>query len=192
MAHEPSSPVGNADHTANPMRAHALLGRAQQMVDQQPLAESNLGALKHGANGDGELLAAVIALDQSGAVMGALKARGVERTAMRAERTIGPLNSFQMCAGCVSVGGEGCSDVQANHAISTLLYQVYDCHCKPGEVSWKAKRWISVEQSNYPPGRTNSFADDPKIDRHLINRLDNYNPQRKPSLTEGGFGAIKK
>ena len=37
------------------------------------------------------------------AVMGAFKARGIERTAMRAERTIGPLDSFQMLAGCVLI-----------------------------------------------------------------------------------------
>ena len=81
------------------------------MVDQQPLIQRNLGALKHGSDSDGELLAAIIALDQASAVMGALKARGIERTAMRAERTIGPLDRFQMLTGCVSIGEAGCGDV---------------------------------------------------------------------------------
>ncbi len=45
--------------------------------------------------------------------MGAFKARGIERTAVRAERTIGPLDSFQMLAGCVFAGEARCGDVHA-------------------------------------------------------------------------------
>ena len=73
------------------------------MVDQQPLIQRNPGTLEHGSDNHGELLAAIVALEQTSAVMGAFKARGIERTAMRAERTIGPLDSFQMLAGCVLI-----------------------------------------------------------------------------------------
>ena len=48
------------------------------MVGQQPLVERHLGALKHGSDRNGKLLAAIVALDQSGAVMAPLKACSIE------------------------------------------------------------------------------------------------------------------
>ena len=48
--------------------AHALLAGGQQVRSEKPLVERDLGALEHGANGDGELLAAGVALDSAGAV----------------------------------------------------------------------------------------------------------------------------
>lgn len=81
------------------------------MIDQQPLVEGNLEALEHGSNSHGELLAAIIALDQASAVMSAFKAGCLERTTMSAERTVRPLNSFQMLAGCIFVGEAGRDDV---------------------------------------------------------------------------------
>jgi hypothetical protein len=111
MAHEPRGLVGNSDHAADLMGAHALLGRDEQLINEQPLLLGNFRTLKDGADIRGVLLAAVIALDQGVAVLLALKARGIEGTAMRAERTIGTLQRFQMLAGCGLVSEVGRKDV---------------------------------------------------------------------------------
>ena len=99
VAHEPSGFVGDAEHTFDLLRAHALLGRAKQVIAEQPFVKGNLRAFEHGANGDGVLLAAIVALDQARAVLLALKAGCSERTAMGTERTFRPTDRFQMLAG---------------------------------------------------------------------------------------------
>lgn len=99
MAHEPSGFVGDAEHTFDLLRAHALLAGAKQVIAEQPFVKRHLRAFKDGANGDGVLLAAVVALDQPRAVLLAFKAGRVERTAVGAERTFGPADRFKMLAG---------------------------------------------------------------------------------------------
>ena len=98
------------------------------MVDEQPLVKGNLRTFKHGSDGNGKLLAAIIALDQSGAVMGAKQASSIQRATMRAERTIGPIEAFKVFAGGGFVSEARCGDVHANcNGLSSVLCQVYNC-----------------------------------------------------------------
>lgn len=98
VAHEPRGLVGDAQHTFDLLGAHALLGRAKQVIAEQPFVKGNLRALKDGADGDGILLAAIVALDQARAVLLALKAGRGERTTVRTERALGPADRFEMLA----------------------------------------------------------------------------------------------
>lgn len=99
VAHEPSGFVGDAEHTFDLLRAHALLAGAKQVIAEQPFVKGNLRAFKDGADGDGVLLAAIVALDQARAVLLAFKAGRGERTTMGAERAFGPADRFKMLAG---------------------------------------------------------------------------------------------
>ena len=69
------------------------------MVAKQPFVERNLAALEHGAHGDSELFATIVALDEARAVLLADKARRIERATMRTGRTFGPTQVFQILAG---------------------------------------------------------------------------------------------
>src|SRR3546814_3872544 len=46
VAHEPSSFVGDAEHTLDLLCAHALLAGAKQMIAEQPFVKGNLRAFK--------------------------------------------------------------------------------------------------------------------------------------------------
>jgi hypothetical protein len=75
---------------------------------QHPFRQGHLGTLKDGANGDGELLAAIAALKQAGAMLCTLKALALINTAaMRADDTIGPTLRFHIGAGGVVVVEDG-------------------------------------------------------------------------------------
>src|SRR3546814_521025 len=109
------------------MRAHALLGGAEQMIGEQPFMQGNLAALEHRSNRDAVLLAAIVALDHAvadrafGVSFGRTTTLGweplrTERATMRADRTIGPTQSFKMLAGLILVGEMGSGEVR--HALS--------------------------------------------------------------------------
>jgi hypothetical protein len=66
--HEPCGLVAAAHHAMHLKSAHALLARIDHVNRRAPLAEGDLGTLAHGVHGNGELLAAVVALKQTGAV----------------------------------------------------------------------------------------------------------------------------
>lgn len=100
------------------MRADALLARNDQMRCQQPLVERHFAAFEHGADRDGVLLAAIVALDHAlthrafGMRLGCApalfgQALGIERTTMRADRPFRPMQSLKMLAGCVCVDEAG-------------------------------------------------------------------------------------
>src|SRR3546814_472104 len=112
MGHEPSRLVGDAEHTMDLVRAHALLGRREHMDGQQPLVQRHLGALKDGADGDGELLAAGTAEPQTGPRALALDAAGiVDHAAVRADRTMRPADGLKMLAGRLLSLETRCSNV---------------------------------------------------------------------------------
>ena len=67
MKQEPRGLVVGADHPYELKGANALLGRSHELSGQHPLAEWDVGALHDGADGDGEGLAAVLALVDAGA-----------------------------------------------------------------------------------------------------------------------------
>ena len=110
VRHEPSRLVGDAEHAVQLVGADALLARHEQVHCQQPLVQRNLAALEHGADGDGELLAAIVALDDAladrafglrldGLATLRREPLGIDRTAVRANRTVRPTQGFQMLAG---------------------------------------------------------------------------------------------
>src|SRR5436305_56328 len=87
------------------MRADPLLRGGHEEQRRKPLGERDFGALKHGVDGHGELLAALafVALVHAGTVrlafeLGELVLIGV--AAMRANPTVGPNAGFKPFAGC--------------------------------------------------------------------------------------------
>ena len=64
---------------------------------------------------------------------------------MRAERTIGPLETFQMLAGCGFVGEAGGCNVHANsNGKSMLLCQVYNCRNFYASSSVSFFIWLNI------------------------------------------------
>src|SRR5665213_531535 len=97
MAREPCRFVGQPEHAMDLVGADALLAANHQMQDQQPLVERDMRALKHGADRDGELLLAALALVDAGAVFSTLRAAlavklvsAADQPAMRAYWRIAP------------------------------------------------------------------------------------------------------
>jgi hypothetical protein len=103
VRHEPSGLVGYVKHAVQLMRTHAFLGRGHQMERQNPLVQRDVRALKQRADRHRELLAAVAAVERPSSIALAFKALHVGRAAVRAPRTIGPAQLFQMLAGVVFV-----------------------------------------------------------------------------------------
>src|SRR5690606_37084180 len=104
------------------VRAGPLLGRAKHVIDVEPLVQGNLGGLEHGPDRHGVLLATVVALDHAlanrafGMRLGLAatlrrQALGVERAAMRADRTFGPVQRLEVLAGRIFVLETGLENV---------------------------------------------------------------------------------
>lgn len=110
--HEPRGFVGDADHALDLLRAHALLRCSHEMRAENPLVQADLGALEHGADRHGKLLAAVVALVQASAVLLATKGGSVLRMAMRANRTMRPKRLFEMSASGVRVVVNRIGDIE--------------------------------------------------------------------------------
>ncbi len=71
---------------------------------QHLLGQGHLGTFKGDANGYGELLAAIAALKEAGAMLGSLKAVALLNTAtVRANRAISPTLRFHVRAVCIVV-----------------------------------------------------------------------------------------
>src|SRR3546814_10803656 len=91
------------------MRTHALLGRAKQVRCHQPLVPIHMGALVQGADADGKLLAAVLAVIPA-LTHRALGGQSLDRIHLAdegAERAIGPALRFKVFAGLVLVVAVG-------------------------------------------------------------------------------------
>jgi hypothetical protein len=85
--------------------AHALLGGAQQVHRQEPFVDRYLGSLHDGADRHRELLAAVVALDDAGAVRLALQpGDALLLAAVGADRAVRPQATLQVLAGGILVG----------------------------------------------------------------------------------------
>ena len=106
VRHEPSGLVGDAEHAVQLVGGHALLARCQQVRRQQPLVERDLATLEHGADRDGELLAAFVALVEAGAVGLALQLLDAVGSALPQCGQYGPCGhaGLQVLAGLVVVG----------------------------------------------------------------------------------------
>jgi hypothetical protein len=83
------------------MGADALLRGAQKEPGQKPLVEGNMGTLEYGADLDGELLAASVALVVT--LSARQGRRFVYRPAIAAHAAIGPKQIFKILAGLGSV-----------------------------------------------------------------------------------------
>lgn len=90
--------------------AKALLATIEQTERKQPLVKRDFAVLEDRADRDGEGLDAVFALVDAGARGLASQFRdavGVAIAAMGANRTVGPVQGFQMLAGFVGVAVNG-------------------------------------------------------------------------------------
>lgn len=100
------------------MGADALLGRGHEECCQQPLVKRNLGTLKDSANSYSELLTAIAALVEAGAVLGALQLLALFGAAtVGAEHTVSPTRGFEMLAGNVFVGENRISKVYVSNSL---------------------------------------------------------------------------
>gem|GEM_PF-5387169 len=108
VRHEPSRLVGHAEHALQLLGANTLLGGTHKVGGIHPLVKGHLRAFKDGADGDGELLAAVAAEQKAGAVARAVQAAiALGAAAVRAHRAIGPAHRFKMLARRVVVSESG-------------------------------------------------------------------------------------
>src|SRR5690606_9312307 len=95
--------------------AHTLLGSGHEVSSQHPLVEWDLGALEHGADRNREGLTAFIALIDAGAcgLPFQLSDAGlVGVLAMRADRTIGPVDGLKVFASLLLVVVDRCGQVE--------------------------------------------------------------------------------
>src|SRR5882724_5558596 len=96
--------VADAKHTVDLMRANALLGSGHEEQRGKPLGQRDFGALEHGVDGHGKLLAAFgfVALVHAGTVRLALKFGKlvlIRVAAVRANPTVRPDAGFKPLAG---------------------------------------------------------------------------------------------
>lgn len=106
VSHEPSSFHAAAEHPLQLAGADAFLGRTHQEDRLQPVSHRDVAVLENGANFDGELLTALIALAQSwaGAFARELAYAGrIAIAAVRAHRARGPKTSLYVFVGGVFI-----------------------------------------------------------------------------------------
>jgi hypothetical protein len=84
------------------------------MIAEQPFIERDFGALEHGANSNGELLAAVVALIEPVAVLLPLRGGRIDRAAVRALGTVRPTKRLKVFTGGYGVGGGGEMDPETS------------------------------------------------------------------------------
>src|SRR5436853_155537 len=99
MRHEPRALVRDLEGSVELVRAHTLLGRAQEEERKQPLVQRDVGSLKDRSNGDGVLLAARGALPQAPRLGLQPIRRPLTLAAVRAHRAIWPADGLKIC-GC--------------------------------------------------------------------------------------------
>lgn len=98
------------------MRANRLLARANQVHGEKPLVQRNFAIGKDGADDNGELLAAVLALPQAWARALALQFVVLaDNGAVRADHAIRPAQRFKVFAGFVGVLEVRSEDVSGRH-----------------------------------------------------------------------------
>src|SRR5690348_6186271 len=103
MSHEPSTRVGDLEHSVKLMSAHALLARAEKVEREQPLVQGDMAIFEDRANGHGELLTASRALPDASTdvliLFGSLRGEPIgiiNLAAMRTYRAIGPAEAFKV------------------------------------------------------------------------------------------------
>jgi hypothetical protein len=118
MAHEPCGLVANIEHAVHLVRTNALFGRDEQEERRKPLSERDFRALKNGSDRHSELLTAIGALVDAGAMGFAIEKRNARSNgvpAVTADNAMRPNPCFEPVAGfgfvsknrVLEVGGHG-------------------------------------------------------------------------------------
>jgi hypothetical protein len=90
------------------VRGNAFLRAVHEREGEHPLVERDFAVFHDRSNGDGERLFTGVALVDAGARALALKLGDVlDRTAVRANRTVWPVQRFKVLAGFVGVVVDG-------------------------------------------------------------------------------------
>ena len=113
VAKEPSSLVGDADHTGHLRGAHAFLGSGHDVRSKQPLVKRNVRALHDGASANGELVTAIVAKEHTGLRLAAHLTDG-KRTTVRASGFTAPTLRFNVRSGLGFVVEDGVGDVHVH------------------------------------------------------------------------------
>lgn len=91
------------------------------MSCQHPFVQCDLGTLKDGSDRDGELLAAIAALEQAGAMLRTFKALALFCAAtVRADNTISPTLRFHIGASGVVVVEDGVVEVHVSISLKPI------------------------------------------------------------------------
>ena len=106
VRHEPSGAIrAKAKHPHELVGANTLFARGHQMKAENPLVERDMAGLHHGPDRDRKGRAARVALEHPRTVRLAVYERGfVHNAAMRADRTIRPVERLKVRAGRFGVG----------------------------------------------------------------------------------------
>src|SRR5205823_4522707 len=110
VRHEPRAAVCNAEHPMELMRAHAFLAGVHQPESQKPFVHRNVRPLHNRPDAHGELLTALRApVPTRSHGLAAERRDGFDQAAMRAGRTVRPLDSLENdpCGFIVVVAGMG-------------------------------------------------------------------------------------
>src|SRR5690606_21787297 len=105
------------------MGGNALLAGHHEEGSKQPLVQGDLAVLEHGTNGDAELLAALFAVVEAGAMSLALhlgNARRINVATVWANRTIGPTLGLQVLTGLVGIGENGMIEAHGCNSLCPL------------------------------------------------------------------------
>lgn len=86
MAEVPGRLVGHSDRTLDLQSGHALFGLAEQVGNEKPLGQRQVGVVKNGARGNGKLVIAIFAVEE---LLFGLKLND-GHLAAQAARTFGP------------------------------------------------------------------------------------------------------
>ena len=118
MRHKPSGFVSDAKRAMQLMSAKALLAAAEETEGQQPLIESDFAVLEDRADSHREGFGALVALVDAGAGGLALELRdaiSVIIAAMRADRTVRPMQRFKVLPSLVRVAVNRVGNVGHGH-----------------------------------------------------------------------------
>lgn len=110
------------------VRANAFLARGHKVKTENPFIQRDVAAFHDRADCDGKRLTASVALVQARTVGPALNERGlIHNAAMRANRTIWPMQLFEMLPRLVGVGENRKRQISHGRTPTGSLSQRYTC-----------------------------------------------------------------
>lgn len=131
MGQEPSRFISDLKDAVQLMRADALFRRGHQINRLKHLVQRDMGAFKDRSDLDRKLLAAIRAFAKTDAGFAKIIMLAAQRAAMRADRTLGPKDAFEIFKGFgfivkVELGQNGhgsgsISNVKSGYVISVGL-----------------------------------------------------------------------